>query len=100
VTVFSKGRRGASVRVMRFVRAAGLLALPAVAVGCDPVLDVFGSFFPAWVVCMTVGILLAALARLWLDRAGLEPHLGPLLLVYPCLALLLTVLTWLLLFST
>ena len=99
MTVFSKGRRGASVRAMRLVRAAGLLVLPAAA-GCDPVLDVFGSFFPAWVVCMTVGLVLAALARLWLDRAGLEPHLGPLLLVYPCLALLLTMLTWLLLFST
>ena len=100
MTVFSKGRRGASVRAMRLVRDAGLLALPAVAAGCDPVVDVFGSFFPAWVVCMTVGIVLAALARLLLDRAELEPHLGPLLLVYPCLALLLTMLTWLVLFST
>ena len=99
MTVFSKGRRGASVRAMRFVRAAGLLALPAVA-GCDPVLDVFGSFFPAWVVCLTVGVVLAAIARLVIDRAGLEEHLGPLLLVYPCLALMITMLTWLFFFST
>ena len=100
MTVFSKGRRGASVRAMRLVRAAGLLALPAVAAGCDPVLDVFGSFFPAWVVCMTVGIVLAAVARLAIDRFGLEEHMGPLLLVYPCLALMITMLTWLFFFST
>jgi hypothetical protein len=35
-----------------------------------------------------------------IDRAGLEEHLGPLLLVYPCLALMITMLTWLLFFST
>ena len=96
MTLFSRRRRDASVRAMRPV----LLALPVLAAGCDPVIDVFGSFFPAWVVCMTVGIVLAAIARLAIDRAGLEEHLGPLLLVYPCLALMITMLTWLLFFST
>ena len=96
MTVFSKGRRGASVRPMRLV----LFALPVLATGCDPVLDVFGSFFPAWVVCLAVGVVLAGIARLMIDRAGLEEHLGPLLLVYPCLALMITMLTWLLFFST
>jgi hypothetical protein len=96
VTPFSDGPRDASVRPMRLV----LLAMPVLAVGCDPVLDVFGSFFPAWVVCMTVGIVLAAIARLAIDRFGLEEHLGPLLLVYPSLALMITMVTWLLFFST
>ena len=96
MTVFSNAPRDASVRPMRLV----LLALPVFVTGCDPVLDVFGSFFPAWVVCMTVGVVLAALARRVIDRVGLEEHLGPLLLVYPCLALMLTMLTWLLFFST
>ena len=85
---------------MRPARAAGVLLATAFAAGCDPVIDVFGSFFPAWVVCMTVGVALAALVRPLLARAGLEPHLGPLLLVYPSLAILLTMLTWLLFFST
>ena len=85
---------------MRLARTLGAIVLAAGTAGCDPVIDVFGSFFPAWVVCMTVGILLATLARPLLARAGLEPHLGPLVLVYPSLALLLTMLTWLVFFST
>jgi hypothetical protein len=43
---------------MRPVRGAGLSRCRP-PTGCDPVLDVFGSFFPAWVVCMTVGVVLA-----------------------------------------
>ena len=76
--------------------AAVMIAL--LATGCDPVLNVFGSFFPAWVVCMVIGITLAITARSLLALAGLEPHLGPLLLVYPCLGLLLTMATWLVFF--
>ncbi len=76
--------------------AAVMIAL--LATGCDPVLNVFGSFFPAWVVCMVIGITLAIAARSLLALAGLEPHLGPLLLVYPCLGLLLTMATWLVFF--
>ena len=100
MTLFSNEPRGASVRPMRSVRGAGLVALPVLITGCDPVLDVFGSFFPAWVVCLAVGVVLAGIARLLIDRAGLEEHVGPLLIVYPCLALMITMLTWLLFFST
>jgi hypothetical protein len=68
--------------------------------GCDPVLNIFGSFFPAWVVCLVAGVGLAIAARPLLARARLEEHLGPLLVVYPCLALLMTMLTWLVFFRT
>ena len=97
---FSAASGDASVPAMRLARTVGVIGLAAGAAGCDPVVDVFGSFFPAWVVCMTVGVALAVLARPLLARSGLEPHLGSLLLVYPSLALLLTMLTWLVFFSS
>jgi hypothetical protein len=78
--------------------ALGLLV--AGASGCDPVLNVFGSYFPAWVICMVAGVGFAIAVRPLLVAARLEPHLGPLLLVYPSLALLLTMLTWLVFFRT
>lgn len=68
--------------------------------GCDPAINVFGSFFPAWAVCLLVGGIATAGARALLAAGRLEPHLGPPLLVYPALAVLLTMLTWLLLFRT
>lgn len=70
------------------------LALPA----CDPVIDVEGSFFPAWLLCFAVGIVLAVLGRKLFAALGLEPHLGPLVVVYPSLALLLTLVIWLVFF--
>jgi hypothetical protein len=72
-----------------------LFALAVAGPGCDPVLNVFGSFFPAWVVCTVVGIAVALVLRFLFAAIRIEAHLGPLALVYPSLALLLTMLVWL-----
>ena len=84
-------------------RSCGMIAAAALALvagGCDPVINVFGSFFPAWVVCMVAGTALTLALRPLFVALGLERHLGPLLLVYPSLGLLLTMLTWLVFFRT
>jgi hypothetical protein len=70
------------------------------AAGCDPVIDVQGSFFPAWIACLAAGIALTAVAHRLLTLAGLAPHLGPPLLIYPSLSLLLTLVTWLVFFRS
>jgi hypothetical protein len=70
------------------------------AAGCDPIVNVQGSFFPAWIDCMTVGIVCAVAGRQALVVTKLEPHVGPLVLIYPSLWLLTTLLTWLVLFRT
>jgi hypothetical protein len=98
---FHPMRRDASVRPMPIGRGSGGAAVLAlVLTGCDPVINVFGSFFPAWVICIAAGITLAALVRPLLVLTRLEPQLGPLLIVYPSLALLLTMVTWLIFFHT
>ena len=72
----------------------------ATIVGCAPVVNVQGSFFPAWMVCLLVGLALTVAVRQLLVVARLEPHLGPPLLVWPSLGLLMTMLTWLVLYRT
>jgi YtcA family len=79
-------------------RVAGGAALVLCAAACDPVLNVGGSFFPAWMVAMLVGVALTVAVRLVFVVAGLEPHLGPPILIYTSLGLLLTVATWLVLY--
>jgi len=76
-----------------------LVLLILLTTGCDPVVNFYGSFFPAWVVCIVLGISLAALLRWLFAWTRLERHLGPLVLVYPALAFLLTCAIWLLLFG-
>ena len=81
-------------------RGAVTAILPFAVSACDPVVNVFGSYFPAWVVCMAAGVALTVVLRPLLVALRLEPHLGPLILVYPSLGLLLTMLTWLVFFRT
>jgi YtcA family len=74
---------------------------PILAVGgCDPIINIYGSFFPAWVVCLVAGVLLTVLLRFLFAATGVEQYLGPLVLIYPSLTLLLTLVTWLILFPS
>jgi hypothetical protein len=69
--------------------------------GCAraPVFNILGSFFPAWIFCGVVGILLTAVVRAWFVRVDFEKELSPLIVVYPCLAAFFTFTLWLLFFS-
>ena len=60
---------------------------------CGPVINLWGAYWPAWVLCLVGGILLALFS--WIR---LEPHLGPLVLVYPMLVVAYACGMWLLLY--
>jgi len=58
-----------------------------------PSLNIFGTFFPSWMLCALVGIAGAAAAfKLF---SALHVGVGPRLLVYPSIALAVTSLAWL-----
>jgi hypothetical protein len=89
-------------RIQR-VAAAGVLFAPLLfAAGCSraPTFNILGSFFPAWILCGIIGILLAVVVRLFFVRIKLEDQLlAPLILVYPCLTAFFTFTLWLVFFS-
>ena len=66
---------------------------PTLAVaGCSgkaypPSVPLFGSYFPAWVICALGGVLFALVMRAILVRARLDDHLPLPPLVYLCLAI-------------
>jgi len=66
--------------------------------GCSraPSVDVLGSFFPAWIVCLAAAIGLTALVRLALMRFRVKVAFP--ILVYPSLAALFTFALWLIFF--
>jgi fructose-specific phosphotransferase system IIC component len=88
---------GPRENVCSFFFEIGLL--PWLVSGCSraPSFDIIGSFFPAWLICLIIGILLAALGR-WLLLRQQIVVVWP-ILVYPSLAALFTFLFWLIFFS-
>jgi len=68
--------------------------------GCrrSPQINLFGSFFPAWMLCVGLGIVGTLLLRSILVRQKLEPYLGARPLVYFSLWVLLTLGSWLIFF--
>lgn len=78
--------------------AALLCAL--VLTGCQraPAFNVLGSYFPAWLFCLLVGVLLTTAARVVLHRRNLGQALNPPLLMYPCLTAFFTFAVWLIFF--
>jgi hypothetical protein len=58
-----------------------------------PAFDVLGSFFPAWLLCLLVGVLLSFAARWLLLRFGIVIAVP--LLTYPSLTALLACAMWL-----
>lgn len=85
---------------MTFSRPVRYVLVPAslwlVSCGRAPSFDVLGSFFPAWLVCLAVAILLTVLAR-WLCLR-LRIPLTPPILIYPSLTALFAFALWLIFF--
>jgi len=78
-----------------------ILAAPAFLTACsrNPSVEVSGSFFPAWMISILLGVFAAVIAKRIFIRMGLDPYLKPHLLTYGALALSVTLLSWLLFYS-
>ena len=74
------------------------LLLTGILTGCGraPSFDVLGSFFPAWLACLTLGVAVTAAAG-WL-LAALRVVIALPVLTYPSLTALITFAFWLALF--
>lgn len=69
--------------------------------GCafSPTLDVYGSYFPAWIVCIILGIVLTVIARLLLVGGGINEHLKFKPALYCCMMIFFTLAVWLIFFK-
>ena len=99
VTPRDNGRRHG-----RTVHPAAVLAIASAATGCArapaaPTFTVFGSFFPAWIVCTLAGIVATLLTRAVFTRIGLDEHLPVKLLVYVAVMLLWSIGLWFVFFG-
>ena len=77
-----------------------IAALVFVAASCDPVINIGGTFFPGWMVAILIGSALTVAIRYIFVFTRVEPHLGPLALIYTSLGVLLSVVSWLILYRS
>ncbi|MGA3169697.1 MAG: YtcA family lipoprotein [Chthoniobacteraceae bacterium] len=61
----------------------------------SPTIDVLGSYFPAWMICIIVGLVLTVISRLLLAAFKLDRLLWPAPIVYTCLMVVFTMAVWL-----
>ena len=59
-----------------------------------PSINMLGAFFPAWMLCVLIGVALALIGHRLLAAAGLDAWIGPRGIVYPALALAFTLGVW------
>jgi YtcA family len=101
-TLTGNSRRLLGRGIERATAVGASFAATLLAAGCSraPSFNILGSFFPAWIGCGIIGILLATAVRVFFVRIKLEDELlMPLILVYPCLTAFFTFTLWLLFFS-
>ena len=87
---------------MKKTKSANLM-VPVVGLlctGCNeaPSVDVLGSFFPAWMVCVIAAVVMAFGVRYVLLKFQLESEVGHVGVFYPCVVIFLACGLWLLLF--
>lgn len=65
----------------------------------SPTVDVLGSYFPAWMVCILIGLALTLIAHWIVQLGNLKPYLGPAPLIYSSLMIIFTFATWILFYQ-
>ncbi len=65
----------------------------------DPLINVAGAYFPAWLACMLAGILGTWFTAILFHRLELSSILHPPVLMIPALFAAITLWTWLFIFA-
>ena len=65
----------------------------------SPTIDILGSYFPAWMVCIISGLTLTLIAHWIVQVCHLKPYLGPAPLIYSSLMIIFTFATWILFYQ-
>jgi uncharacterized membrane protein YidH (DUF202 family) len=65
----------------------------------SPTVDILGSYFPAWMVCILSGLTLTLIAHWIIQVRNLKPYVGPAPLIYSCLMIIFTFATWILFYQ-
>jgi YtcA family len=86
----------------KFICLSVSLLLTLTGCGADdhsPTVDILGSYFPAWIICIVLGLALTLIIRQVLIGFKVNTHLRPAPLVYICMLVFFTLILWLAFFQ-
>lgn len=82
---------------------AALLVIAFIAVQLfshhSPTIDILGSYFPAWMICIISGLALTLVAHWIIQMCQLKRYLGPAPIIYSSLMIIFTFATWILFYQ-
>jgi hypothetical protein len=89
--------------VLGVALALGVIVLFLVAASISnhhsPTVDILGSYFPAWMICILSGVTLTFVSHWIIQALNLKPYIGPAPLIYSCLMIIFTFATWILVYQ-
>jgi len=90
--------------ILKFIAAAvALLVVFFLAVRMSShhslTVDILGSYFPSWMVCIVSGLTLTLVAHWIVQLRNLKSYVGPAPLIYSCLMIIFTFATWILFYQ-
>jgi len=65
----------------------------------SPTVDLLGSYFPAWMICIVSGLTLTLIAHWIIQLCNFKPYVGLAPLIYSCLMIIFTFATWILFYQ-
>jgi len=65
----------------------------------SPTVDVLGSYFPAWMICILSGLALTLIAHWIVQMGNLKRYIGPAPVIYSSLMIIFTFATWILFYQ-
>jgi hypothetical protein len=83
----------AALLVLSFIAAAIVSPYQSLTV------DILGSYFPAWMVCIVSGLTLTLVSHWIIQACNLKPYVGPAPLIYSSLMIIFTFATWILFYQ-
>ena len=83
----------------KLIRPALALLLLLPLGGCDPLVNIEGAFFPAWLISGVTGLVCMVVTWSILRRLRIDEHLILRAISYICMFIFYTTLTWLLFYA-
>ncbi len=91
-------------RILKFVTVGLVVVVLGLVAVCASshhslTVDILGSYFPAWMICIVSGLTLTLIAHWIVQARDLKKFIGPAPLIYSCLMIIFTFATWILFYQ-